>query len=344
MPRLTDFAPIAAFSLAFLAADVNDASAQSVPTLRVVAETATVRTRPALLGGVVAKAEAGTMLEALDLDNGWYWVILPPNEHGTRLPGWILEHDVETVGAGEPDAVLHHFSEAVAESKARMEAEAAEQEARLEQARLRVEEARREYEAVTKSAAGASAPAAATGPAPPAASQAGPARVPRAEKPRASVGREYQWFAGYSFYRDQSDDLSFPAGWALSAARHATPEIEIVGAISGSHKSADAFGVNLASTSIYTFAGGPKYARRTGSVTSFGQVLVGVAATRTSALGVSDSSAGFALLPGGGVDIPITKTLALRAGLDVQTVHGSGGWFTGFRINTGLMFVTGSAK
>src|SRR5207248_3827443 len=94
MRRVTNFAPIAAFSLTLLAADANHASAQSVPTLRVVAESATVRTRPALLGEVVAKAKAGTMLETLDLDSGWYWVILPPNEEGTRLPGWIREHDV----------------------------------------------------------------------------------------------------------------------------------------------------------------------------------------------------------------------------------------------------------
>ena len=57
-----------------------------------------------------------------------------------------------------------------------------------------------------------------------------------------------------------------------------------------------------------------------------------------------NSSAGFALVPGVGVDIPITKTLAFRGGLDIQTVHASGGWFTGFRINTGVMFVTGAAK
>src|SRR5207248_208160 len=143
-------------------------------------------------------------LETLDLDSGWYWVILPANEQGTRMPGWIREHDVESVGVGEPNAVLLHFSVAVAEAKARKEAEAADQEARLEQARLRLEEARREYEAVTKRAAGASAPPAAISPARPAATQVGPARVARPEQPRANVSREYQWFAGYSFYRDQS--------------------------------------------------------------------------------------------------------------------------------------------
>jgi hypothetical protein len=36
--------------------------------------------------------------------------------------------------------------------------------------------------------------------------------------------------------------------------------------------------------------------------------------------------------------------VALRLGFDVETIHAGGGWFTGFRINAGLMVVTGSAK
>jgi hypothetical protein len=366
MRRVTDFAPIAAFTFIFLGAAADHASAQKLPTLRVVVDSATVRVRPALLSDVVAKAQEGTLLEALDLEDGWYWVVMARDENGTRYPGWIREHDVEIVAAGDPSAVLRHFSEAVEQAKAREEAEAAEQEARLEQAKERLDEARREYDAVAKraanadgSTAGATGPAAgasaapggtsgpaagATTMAPPVARQAGPARVPRSETPHASVSREYQWFAGYSFYRDQSDSLSFPAGWMLSGARHATPEIEIVGAISGSHRSDDALGVNVASTTIYTFSAGPKYARRTGSVTAFGQVLVGLGVVRSSTFGVSDSSAGFALQPGGGVDIPITKTLAFRIGGDVESVHASGGWFSGFRINAGVMLTTGGSK
>src|SRR5439155_19900567 len=124
-------------------------------TRRVANDSATVRTRPTLLSDVVGKPKAGTMLEAIDLENGWYWVILPPDEHGTRFPGWVREHDVEIVAAGDPTSVLRHFSEAVEQAKARMDAEAAAQEARLEQARQRVAEARREYEAVAQKAGAA---------------------------------------------------------------------------------------------------------------------------------------------------------------------------------------------
>src|SRR5207249_30972 len=266
-----------------------------------------------------------TMLEAIDLENGWYWVVLPADEHGTRFPGWIREHDVEIAAAGEPRAVLQHFVEAVEQAKARKDAEAAEEEARLERARQNVEDARREYEAVVQKGPGTAA-AADAAPAAPAAAQRGPVRTPSADTPRPNVPREHQWFAGYSFYRDQSDSLSFPAGWAFSVARHATPKIDFVGGISGSHRSDDLLGVNVASSTMYTFAAGPKYARRTGSVVSFAQVLAGIAIIRASAFDSSDVSMGFALQPGFGVDVPVTKTLTGRVGFDIETVR-SGGWF-----------------
>ena len=342
MPRVIRVFAVVVFSLIALAARGASAE-QKLPTLRVVSDSATVRTRPALLGDVVSKVKAGTMLEAIDLEDGWYWVVLPADEQGTRFPGWIREHDVEIAAAGDPSSVLRHFSEAVQQAKDRMEAEAAEQEARLERAREKVEEARRQYDAAVQRKDGAAAPASDAKPPAPAESQKGPVRLPRADTPHADMPREYQWFAGYSFYRDQSDSLSYPAGWALAVSRHLTPTIDLTTSISGSHRSDDLLGVNLASATMYTFAAGPKYARRTGRVTSFAQVLAGVAIIHTSVLAASDLSLGFALQPGFGVDIPVTKTLAARVGFDIQTVR-SGGWFTGFRIDTGVIFVTGSPR
>jgi len=313
------------------------ASAQTLPTLKVVSDSATVRVRPALLSEAVRKVDAGTMLEAIDREDDWYWVILTPDEHGTRYPGWVRAGDVEIVAAGDSRAVLRHFAEAVEQAKARLDAQAAEDAARLERARQKVEEARQAYEAVVKNG-----PAAAQSGAAPA--QNAPVRIPAA-KPHADVPHEREWFAGYSFYDDQTNGLSYGGGWLFSAARQMTPRIDLVGSISGSSRSDDLRGINLASSSIYTFAGGPKYTwPAQNRVTPFAQVLVGIASVHTTTLGVSDSSAGFALQPGFGVDLPIRKPVALRVGFDVETIHASGGWFTGFRINTGVMFVTGAAK
>ena len=45
---------------------------------------------------VILIAEQGTTLEVLDFDDkGWYWVILPPDLHGTRKVGWIRQNAVE---------------------------------------------------------------------------------------------------------------------------------------------------------------------------------------------------------------------------------------------------------
>src|SRR5438093_5493956 len=155
MPRVIQTAAVAAVVLTLLASGAADAADQKLPTLRVTRESASVHVRPSLLSDVVAKPAEGTILEAIDLEDGWYWVILPPDAQGTRLPGWVRDHDVEIAGAGDPDSVLRHFSEAVAQAKARKEAEAAAQEARLEQARQRLEDARREYQAVIQKAPGA---------------------------------------------------------------------------------------------------------------------------------------------------------------------------------------------
>jgi hypothetical protein len=45
---------------------------------------------------VILRADQGTVLEVLDFDEkGWYWVILPPDLHGTRKAGWIRASSVE---------------------------------------------------------------------------------------------------------------------------------------------------------------------------------------------------------------------------------------------------------
>src|SRR5687767_4127761 len=48
---------------------------------------------------VLVQLQTGTMLEVLDEDTGWFWVIAPPDAHGTRKPGWIRATSVEPVNA-----------------------------------------------------------------------------------------------------------------------------------------------------------------------------------------------------------------------------------------------------
>ncbi|HET7697621.1 MAG TPA: OmpA family protein [Vicinamibacterales bacterium] len=55
---------------------------------------------------VILVVDQGTTLEVLDFDHdkGWYWVILPPDLHGTRKVGWIRATAVEPAAAQASDA------------------------------------------------------------------------------------------------------------------------------------------------------------------------------------------------------------------------------------------------
>lgn len=46
---------------------------------------------------VLFEAEPGTILEVLDEEEQWFWVIIPPDTHGTRRGGWIRAALVEPV-------------------------------------------------------------------------------------------------------------------------------------------------------------------------------------------------------------------------------------------------------
>ena len=379
----TRFVSIALFSALFVAGFSAAAAAQNVPMVHVVREDAEVRSRPGTDGEVLARATRGAMLETIDMQDDWYWVVLPRDDNGTRRGGWVRARDVEVVGFGEYRTTLRHFTEAAAKAKAEADAAAAEQDARiekardqveaaraeldavqdsaLEKARQEVEQARREYEALVqeKPAAAATSPASASA-AP--TKSATPKTTPKVNRKAApstqktqdgsvSIGREYALSGGYSFYRDQTGGMNFPAGWAIGVehplslrgfgASAISPRLDIVGEVNGSHRSTSLLDGTSAGASLFTFAAGPKYSRQRGNVTTFAQALVGVGISRATAAGISDSSAGFALQPGVGVDYPITKTLALRVGADLAFVHDAQ-WFKGFRITTGLRFPIGS--
>lgn len=44
---------------------------------------------------VLAEVPAGTILDVLDKEKDWFWVITPRNAHGTRKGGWIRAFEVE---------------------------------------------------------------------------------------------------------------------------------------------------------------------------------------------------------------------------------------------------------
>ncbi len=154
---------VAALAVAFGIAATGNASAQTrLPQVRVVSDTADVLIRPSAVSDVLTRLHQGTLVEALDRTDDWYWVVLPPDLHGTRIPGWIHAGDVALVSGGDDDAVLRHFGEATQAANTRdrelQAKQQAEAQVRLDRAKRRVEEARRKYDAVAGRAAHESEP------------------------------------------------------------------------------------------------------------------------------------------------------------------------------------------
>ncbi len=106
---------------------------------------------------------------------------------------------------------------------------------------------------------------------------------------------------------------------------------------------------------------GVRFGKRGGTV-FFVRVLAGLVKDRASItvldVDISESRSGFGLLAGGGVDVPITKTLAVRAQADyllwspgggeanclaIGCPTGDGDWASGFRASAGIVYRFGIA-
>ena len=73
-------------------------SAQPPGWVRVVKEPAPIRRWfRAPVTDVLAMVAPGTTLDVLDQERDWYWVVAPPDAHGTRRAGWIRVNQVEAL-------------------------------------------------------------------------------------------------------------------------------------------------------------------------------------------------------------------------------------------------------
>jgi outer membrane immunogenic protein len=93
----------------------------------------------------------------------------------------------------------------------------------------------------------------------------------------------------------------------------------------------------------YTYLGGPRFSyRKSSRVTPFAQVLLGGARGSLSGFGGSGSTNGFAYSAGGGVDLGLTKHLALRPQLDYIGMRFSGNTVNTVRGSFGIVFRFGN--
>ncbi len=168
---VTMFGPLAVRAVA------QDVRSQDAPSPEVPAQdtvspaaqenpSALVVSRPSIKSPTLLTASPGTLLEVLDQEGEWYWVLLPPNPRGSRFAGWIHSADTDK-GASthnrfvmvtpRPPAPKPQPKEEKPEEE-RTEEKPKVDERRLKKAEQELEQARRELEKLTVEAPAAQAP------------------------------------------------------------------------------------------------------------------------------------------------------------------------------------------
>lgn len=127
--------------MVFMAASA--ASAEPL-TVRVVAENARVMSRPMFNGDVMTTVAVDTVLDVLNKEGRWYWVLLERDTHGTQRAGWIREVDVHV--AGQPERSPSGDPAPIAEGPAKVEKPKKVDDRRLKETERRLEKARQAFE------------------------------------------------------------------------------------------------------------------------------------------------------------------------------------------------------
>ena len=138
---------------------------------------------------------------------------------------------------------------------------------------------------------------------------------------------------GYSFLRLGSSGGVNQQGGTIAITGNLNNWVGIVGDFGAYHSSP--FGASL---NTYTFLAGPRFTvNRKGSASPFVQVLVGGAHLTASAAGFSDGATPFALGAGGGVDLRISRNVALRPQIDYLALRSGGETLNALRGSFGVV-------
>ncbi len=148
------------------------------------------------------------------------------------------------------------------------------------------------------------------------------------------------FLGGFAFGPFQRDlGATAPLGWMVSDTANLTPWFGLVGDASGNYSNS-VYGIG---SSAHTFLSGPRFVgrRNGGRVSPFGQFLAGIRFTNVYGLGFNESVMNFAIQPGGGVDIKLSASLALRMQLDYTTDFDDGFHSSTFRFVPGIVISRG---
>lgn len=138
---------------------------------------------------------------------------------------------------------------------------------------------------------------------------------------------------GYSYFRAGFSGGVNQQGGNFTVAGNVNRWFGIVGDFGAYHAQPGGSSFNT-----YTFLGGPRFSARNASrVTPFAQVLVG-GAHLTAGGGFSGAVTPFAVAAGGGVELDLTRNLALRQELDYIAMHSNGDTLHCARASLGVVF------
>ena len=144
--------------------------------------------------------------------------------------------------------------------------------------------------------------------------------------------------AGYSYFRIGATGGTNQNGASGSLACNFNQWVGAVADFGFYHSSPSGVSLN---TTTYMF--GPRFSYRSPArVTPFAQVLFGGGHASASAFGVTGTSNPFAYSFGGGVDVPVTSSIALRPQVDYVGLRANGSTSNCARISAAVVFHFGA--
>ena len=150
---------------------------------------------------------------------------------------------------------------------------------------------------------------------------------------------------GYVFlhYSDSTDGVSYnlPLGIAASDAWRINRNVDFVLESQYAHGNVDVLVTN-AGVSGWSLFGGPRFwggSRYGQNVRAFGQVVGGVLVEKATIFGAElGTDVGWGIQPGGGVEVPVSRTIAIRPQFDVVIGRVAGVTETDSRFNVNVVF------
>jgi hypothetical protein len=150
-----------------------------------------------------------------------------------------------------------------------------------------------------------------------------------ADEPGADIAGSYAFINAVGYGND------YHKGWLASGAAYVSNIWGVAGEVGGSYSGFDVPEGPPLRASIYNFMGGPRFMLHGKEhITPFAQVMLGGIRVGNNYGGYMNN---FAWQPGGGIDVALSRTIAVRLQGDLRLIQ-SGGTIKELRFASGIVF------